>query len=181
MLQLTIKETELFDEATNRRVRTKGATIKLEHSLVSLSKWESKWKVPFLATDNKTREMMIDYARCMSITQNVDPNVYNGLTGEHMKMLEDYINDKMSATTFKNLGGGKKNTSVTTAEIIYYWMVSLQIPFEPCEKWHLNRLLTLIRVCDEKGSPKKKMSRREALQQQKSLNAARRAKYHTKG
>lgn len=181
MLQLTIKETELFDEAANRRIRIKGATIKLEHSLVSLSKWESKWKIPFLATENKTSEMMTDYVRCMTITQNVDPNVYNGLTAQDIKAVQDYIDDPMTATTFKKMDGGKKNRSVTTAEIIYYWMVSLQIPFDPCEKWHLNKLLTLIRVCDEKNSPKKKMSRREAMQQQKSLNAARRARYNTHG
>lgn len=180
MLQITVKGAELFDERTNRFISVKGATLQLEHSLVSLSKWESKWKVHYLNNDKLTPEMSIDYVRCMTTTQHVDPRIYEYLTEEDLKRIRDYIDDPMTATTFKNKGR-TPNRQVVTAEIIYYWMVSLQIPFDPCQKWHLNRLLTLIRVCDEKNSPKKKMSKREAMNQQKSLNAARRAKYHTSG
>lgn len=179
MLQLVIKEMELFDEVHNRRVRSKGATIQLEHSLVSLSKWESKWKIPFLGNDKLTDEQFIDYVRCMTITQNVDPTIYEYLSSENKDEVRRYIDDPMTATTFVKTNG-PRNRKVTTAEIIYYWMVALQIPFE-CQKWHLNRLLTLVRVCNEMNAPKKKMSRREALQRQKSLNEARRAKYHTNG
>lgn len=180
MLQLNIKGSEMFDERTNKRIYLKGTTLQLEHSLVSLSKWESKWKVPFLGNDNLTQEMSIDYIRCMTITQHVDPNVYNFLTQENLDEVRAYIEDPMTATTFRN-EGKKPNRGVTTAEIIYYWMVALQIPFDPCQKWHVNRLLTLIRVCDEKNQPKKKMSKREAMSRQRSLNAARKAKYNTHG
>lgn len=180
MLQITIKGTELFDERTNRFITVKGATLQLEHSLVSLSKWESKWKVNYLNNAKMTPEMSIDYIRCMTITQNVDPNVYNYLTEENMREIREYIDDPMTATTFKK-SSKPPSRQIVTAEIIYYWMVTMGIPFDPCQKWHLNRLLTLIRVCDEKNSPKKKMSKREAMNQQRSLNAARRAKYHTNG
>lgn len=180
MFQLNIPETELFDEAKNKRVHFKGATLQLEHSLVSLSKWESKWKVPFLGNNKLTTEMSIDYIRFMTMTQNVDPTVYNYISQQNIDDVRKYIEDPMTATTFRS-EGKKGNRSVITAEIIYYWMVALQIPFDPCQKWHLNRLLTLIRVCDEKNSPKKKMSKREAMNRQRSLNAARRAKYHTSG
>ena len=180
MLQITIKGAELYDENTNRFITTKGATLQLEHSLVSLSKWESKWKTYYLNNENITAEMSIDYVRCMTLTQCVDPKVYNYLTEEDMLKIREYIDDPMTATTFKNNRRGS-NRQIITAEIIYSWMVSLQIPFDPCQKWHLNRLLTLIRVCDEKNSPKKKMSKRDAMNQQRSLNAARRAKYHTSG
>lgn len=180
MLQLKIKGTELFDERTNRRIRTKDTTLQLEHSLVSLSKWESKWKVPFLGNTNLTTEMSVDYVRVMTITQNVDPNIYNFLTQENLDEVKKYIDDPMTATTFHNKGR-PNNHSITTAEIIYYWMVALQIPFDPCQKWHLNRLLTLIRVCDEKSQKPKKMSRGAAMRRQRSLNEARKAKYNTHG
>ena len=180
MLQITVKGTELFDERTNKRIFVKGATLQLEHSLVSLSKWESKWKTHYLNNDKITQEMSIDYVRCMTLTQCVDPRVYDFLTQENMDEIRRYIDDPMTATTFKK-SNKPPNRGIVTAEIIYYWMVALQIPFDPCQKWHLNRLLTLIRVCDEKNSPKKKMSKRDAMAQQRSLNAARKAKHHTHG
>lgn len=180
MLQITIRGTELFDERTNRRVRIKDTTLQLEHSLVSLSKWESKWKVPYLNNSKITPEMSIDYVRCMTTTQNVDPNVYKYLSSENMQKIREYIDDPMTATTFAK-SNKPPSRQIVTAEIIYYWMVALQIPFDPCQKWHLNRLMTLIHVCDEKNAPKKKMSKREAMNRQRSLNAARRAKYHTTG
>lgn len=180
MLQITIQGTEMFDERTNKFIIVKGATLQLEHSLVSLSKWESKWKTHYLNNSDITPEMSIDYVRCMTTTQNVDPRVYENLTQENMDAIRKYIDDPMTATTFKK-SNKPPNRGIVTAEIIYYWMVALQIPFDPCQKWHLNRLLTLIRVCDEKNSPKKKMSKRDAMAQQRSLNAARRARYHTNG
>ena len=180
MLQITVKGTELYDERQNRFIIVKGATLQLEHSLVSLSKWESKWKTYYLNNKDITPEMSLDYIRCMTTTQNVDPRVYGLLTEDNIKEIRDYIDDPMTATTFKNRSG-PVSRQIVTAEIIYYWMVTLGIPFDPCQKWHLNRLLTLIRVCDEKQSPKKKMSKQEAMNQRRSLNAARRAKYHTSG
>lgn len=180
MLQITIPGTELFDERTMKRVKTKTTTLQLEHSLVSLSKWESKWKKPYLNNTEITAEMSLDYVRCMTLTQNVDPDVYQHLTQENLEEIRAYIDDTMTATTFRETHRPGRN-QVITAEIIYYWMVTLGIPWNPCQKWHLNRLMTLIRVCDEKNTPKKKMSRRDALARQHSLNQARRAKYNTNG
>ena len=180
MLQITIPGTELFDENTGRRIRTKETTLQLEHSLVSLSKWESKWKKPYLNNQDITPEMSIDYVRCMTLTQHVDPQVYQFLTQENVEQIRAYIDDPMTATTFHKTNRPGRN-QVITAEIIYYWMVTLGIPWDPCQKWHLNRLMTLIRVCDEKSATQKKMGRREAASRQHSLNQARRARYHTNG
>ena len=158
MLTITIPEQELFNELTNEFVRTKSHTIQLEHSLVSLSKWESKWNKPFLSKDDKTIEQTLDYIQCMTITQNIDPMVYRFLTDENIRDINDYIDAPMTATTFPDKGYPSRE--IITSEIIYYWMISLNIPME-CQKWHLNRLLTLIRVCNVKNAPAKKMSRKE--------------------
>lgn len=179
MLQITIPGAEIYDERTNRLIEIKGRELQLEHSLVSLSKWESKWKKPFLGTAEKTWAETVDYVRCMTITQNVDPAVYQCLTVENMNAVKAYIEDSMTATTFKKTTN-KSSGSVITSEIIYYWMISLEIPVQ-FEKWHLNRLLTLIRVCDEKNQPGKKMSKRDVMGQYRSLNAARRRSMGTRG
>jgi len=179
MLTITIPDSELFNEATQEFLVVKGQTITLEHSLVSVSKWESKWKKPFLGREEKTEEEIIDYIRCMTITQNVNPIVYSGLTNENFKDIMAYIDDKMTATTFKD-NQQRHSREIITAEIIYYWMVELGIPFE-CQKWHLNRLLTLVNVCSIKQAPAKKMSRKDAMAQQSQLNAARRAKFKSRG
>ena len=179
MLQITVPGGELFNESTSRITRVKGRDLQLEHSLVSISKWESKWKKPFLGPKQKTREETIDYIRCMTVTQNVDPLVYQCLSYENIKQVNEYINDPMTATTFKK-PNKKGNSQIITNEIIYYWMFSLEIPKE-CERWHLNRLLTLIRVCDEKSQSGKKMSKRDVMNQNRALNAARRRKLGTRG
>lgn len=179
MLQITIPSFEYYDERNGMIVSVKGQDLQLEHSLVSISKWESKWKKAFLSNEQKTRAETIDYVRCMTLTQNVKPNVYQGLTAENIKQVNDYIADPTTATTFKN-NGRRATNSVITSEIIYYWMISLEIPME-CQRWHLNRLLTLVRVCDEKSQPGKKMSKRDVMGQYRSLNAARRSRYGTRG
>lgn len=181
MLQLTIKGQELFNEKTNEFVEVKSTTIQLEHSLVSVSKWEAKWHKPFLNEDNKTAEEMVDYIRCMTITQNVNPNTYYGVTNEQIKQIRDYIEDPMTATTFKELPNkGKAKRQIITSEVIYYQMIALNIPME-CQKWHLNRLMTLIRVCAIKNQPDKKMKSGELTRQYADLNAARRTAMHSKG
>ena len=180
MLRITIPETELWDENKQEFLRTKEQTLQLEHSLVSLSKWESKWSKPFLSKRDMSIEESIDYVRCMTITQNVKPEVYNALTVENMKNIADYINAPMTATYFSANIGSKPSGEQTTAEIIYYWMIALNIPPE-CQKWHLNRLLTLIRVCEIKNSPPKKMNKREIMSRNAALNAARRKKLNSKG
>ena len=181
MLQITIPaRDDLWDEANGKFVTSKEQKLVLEHSLVSLSKWESKWCKPFLSRQEKTTEETIDYIRCMTLTQNVDPKVYNFLTDENIRDVNAYIEAPMTATWFSNSNTGKQNQEQITAELVYYWMIALNIPFE-CQKWHLNRLLTLIRVCEVKNSPPKKMSKREILSRNAALNAARRKQLNSKG
>ena len=180
MLQLTIPATEQWDERKQEFVQTKEQTLTLEHSLVSLSKWESKWNKSFLSKNEKTYEETLDYIKCMTITQNVNPDVYSCLTNEHIEQVNKYIQAPMTATVFMEDKGGKNNREVVTAELIYYWMIALNIPFE-CQKWHLNRLLTLIRVCNIKNTPPKKRSRRDIMSQNAALNAARRKQFNTSG
>lgn len=182
MLTIVIPEQDLFDERTNSFIPIRKQKLQLEHSLVSISKWESKWHKPFLGKDKKTTEETIDYVRCMTITQNVDPIVYLGLTSDNIRDINAYIDNPMTATWFNKDDQKKKNNSgeVVTSELIYYWMIALQIPPE-YQKWHLNRLLTLIQVCNIKNQPAKKMRRQDILARNRSLNEARKAKYHTKG
>lgn len=156
-------------------------TLQLEHSLISLSLWESKWKKPFFSRKEKTEEETIDYIRCMTLTPNIDPEVYERIDRETMIQISEYIEDPMTATTFFSDGQrGGNNGETTTSELIYYWMLSLQIPFE-CEKWHLNRLLTLIKICNIKNQSPKKRSKRETASRFAALNAARRKQLNTKG
>ena len=181
MLQITIPAIEMFDEQKQEFVSTKEQTLCLEHSLVSLSKWESKWHKPFLSKEPKTNEETLDYIKCMTITQNVDPNIYLCLTRENIEQVNQYIEDPMTATWFSEESKrGASGREQTTSELIYYWMIALNIPFE-CQKWHLNRLLTLIRVCNIKNQPPKKMSRRDIMSRNSAINAARRKKYNSKG
>lgn len=180
MLTLEVEPTELFDERLEEFVTIKGMTLKLEHSLVSISKWESKWRKPFLDRFHpKTAEETLDYVRCMTLTQNVDPIIYHALTPAHIRKIDEYINEEQTATTFSNVNV-PPNRQIVTSEIIYYLMFSYGIPLD-CQKWHLSRLLTLIRVMEIKNSPGKKMSTKEILAQNKALNAARRGRLHSKG
>ena len=180
MLKVKIPSVEVFDEETSTFGQAIPETeLQMEHSLVSISKWEAKWNKPFLSKDKKTDEEMLDYLRCMTLNQNVNPEVYKYIPYSVMKEINAYIEAPMTATTFKE-DGTKKNNEIITNEIIYYWMVSFNIPFE-CQKWHLNRLLTLIRVCSIKNSPAKKMSTKEIMARNKSLNKLRRAQLNTKG
>lgn len=181
MLQIIIPaRDDLWDEANGVFAVSKEQKLVLEHSLVSLSKWESRWCKPFLSRHEKTTEQTIDYIRCMTLTQNVDPEIYNFLTDDNIRAINAYIEAPMTATWFSNSNTGKQNSEQITAELVYYWMIALNIPFE-CQKWHLNRLLTLIRVCEIKNSPPQKMSRREILNRNAALNAARRKQLNSKG
>lgn len=182
MLTLIVPPSERFNELTNEFLYTKETKIQLEHSLVSLSKWESRWHKPFLASKNKTKsqEEIIDYIRCMTVTQNVDPNVYYNLSKENYDKIQTYIDDPMTATTFNEIQKGRPSTEVITSELIYYWMIAYNVPVE-FEKWHLNRLLTLIKVCSIKNTPPKKMSKREIMNRNAALNASRRKAHNSKG
>lgn len=180
MLRITIPAQELWDSDKQEFIYTKEQVLQLEHSLVSVSKWEAKWCKTFLSKKEKTYEETVDYIKCMTITQNVDPDVYNYLTEENMKEINNYISAPMTATWFSDERTGSANNEQVTSELIYYWMIALNVPFE-CQKWHLNRLLTLIRVCNIKNKPPKKMSKSEIMSRNAALNAARRKQLGTKG
>ena len=180
MLQITIPATEEWDEARQVFVYAQEQTIQMEHSLISLSKWESKWCKSFFSKQEKTYEETLDYIKCMTLTQNVKDDVYNRLTRKNVEEINKYIEAPMTATYFANDQKAGPSREVITSELIYYWMIALNIPFE-CQKWHLNRLLTLIKVCNIKNQPPKKMSRREIMSRNSALNAARRQQMNTRG
>jgi len=181
MLTIKIKGREEFNNATQEFIQTKDTILTLEHSLVSVSKWEAKYHKPFLGKDKKTYEETIDYIKCMTITQNVDPAVYRLLTKDNMDEINNYIVNPMTATWFNEQKNyAKKNSEQITSELIYYWMVALEIPWE-AQKWHLNRLLVLIRICNNKNQPSKKMGKRETMSRNAALNAARRKSLGTSG
>ena len=180
MLQITVPGVELWDEGAQEFIYSKEQTLQLEHSLISLSKWESKWCKPYLDKKEKTYEEIMDYIRCMTLTPNVKPEVYKCLTEDNMKDIENYINAPMTATYISEDKHGRGNREIVTSELIYYWMISLQIPIE-FQKWHLNRLITLIRVCNIKNAPPKKMGKRAIMNRNTSLNAARRKRLNTRG
>lgn len=158
----------------------KGCTLNLEHSLISVYKWEAKWHVSFIATKDKTEEQSLYYIKCMTINKDVPDEAYNHLTVKDIQDISAYINDPMTATTINNIDKKTGGREIVTAELIYYWMIALNIPFE-CQKWHFNQLITLIEVCNAKNTPPKKMSKSEVMARNRALNQARRAKYNTKG
>lgn len=181
MLLLSIPLTaEGWDPVKEEFVEPKTQILKLEHSLVSLSKWESKWCKPFLSKVDMTDEETLDYIKFMTVSKNVDPAVYDHLTDKNIKQIKAYINAPMTATTFKDERKSRRNSEIVTAELIYYWMIALGIPFE-CQKWHLNKLLTLVRVCNLKNQPPKKRRTSDTLNEYAALNAARRKKHNSRG
>ena len=181
MLQIKVPLTqEEWDEVNEVFIEPKFQILQLEHSLVSISKWESKWCKPFLGKEEKTDEEVMDYIKCMTITQNVRPEVYDLLTNDNVKQINEYIDSPMTATTFSNRESRKFSRGIITSEVIYEWMIALGIPFE-CQKWHINRLITLIKVRSIKSQPAKKRKSHETSDYYAALNAARRKKYNTKG
>jgi hypothetical protein len=176
MLRVVIPAREFYDDVRHEFVHTEECELQLEHSLVSLSKWEAKWCKPFLSKTDKTREETLDYIRCMTMNQNHHCVAYNLIPDNIIQKIIDYINAPMTATTFKNPKDNPTNKEVITAEIIYYWMITFNIPID-FQKRHLNQLLTLINVCNIKNQPPKKMSAKERAAE----NKARRTQYNTKG
>lgn len=191
MLTITIPAnsgTEYYDEAKNEFVSigklNKPVTLHLEHSLVSVSKWEAKWHKPFLGTGRKsdkekTKEEIKDYIKCMTLDKNVPDVAYDCLTNDNISEIEAYITNPMTATTF-GAEQQKGRREIVTSELIYYWMVALNINFE-CEKWHLNRLLTLIRICNIMNQPKKKVSQKDQVARYAQMNKERRARMKSSG
>lgn len=183
MLKITVPEWEDWDPVNNRFIHGRETQLMLEHSLVSISKWESKYHKPYLSTESKTNEETMYYIKCMTIAnpnKDISDDVYNHLTYENFKDIEKYIGDPMTATTInrRNMKVGRRE--VITSELVYYWMTALNIPFE-CQRWHFNRLMTLIEVAGIKNQPAKKMSQKDIAAQNKALNASRRAKFNSKG
>lgn len=172
---------ELWDEEKEEFVEPEYKTVKLEHSLVSIYKWESKWNKPFLSSMDKTPEQNLDYVRCMCMTQNTDPEIFTHLSKDNMDAITSYIQAPMTATTIaEDPLERNSRPEILTAEVIYYYMIALNIPFE-CQKWHLNQLLMLIKVCSEKNKPQKKLSMAELAARNKALNEERRRKMGSKG
>lgn len=177
MLSLTVRFPKGWVEEKQEFVELhKPVTIQLEHSLVSISKWEAIWQKPFLGESRHSPEEVMSYIKCMTITQNVDPMVYDYLSKGNIQRIAKYMDSPMTATWFSDRQKRAPSSEVVTSELIYYWMIAFNIPFQ-CEKWHLNRLLTLVRVCEAKAAKKEKMSKRDEAAQRHALNEARRAKH----
>lgn len=179
-LTITIPARDFYDPVSGRFVTTKKTTIKLEYSLLSISNWESKWHKPYLTKEPKTPEESVDFIRCMCLTKDVDPMIFTAIDEKGAKEIADYISNPMTATTFHDKDK-KPSREIITSEIVYYWMTEYGIPFDPCEKWHFNKLTALIHVAALKNAPSKKMSKKDAANWRAGLNAQRRAKHHTKG
>lgn len=182
MLTLTIPKREIWDEANESFIYTKETVLQLEHSLISVSKWEAKWHEPFMNNNNMTPEKTMSYIQFMTMNKVEDPLVYSMLTKDEIQTINDYIDNPMTATWFAKdpKKHGISRGEIITSEVLYFYMVSLQIPFQ-CEKWHLNRLITLIKVCSEKNKKPDKMSKRDIMNRNRALNEARKAKMGTKG
>lgn len=180
MLTITVGVEEYFDEQTETFVEQGGIAIDLEHSLVSLSKWEQIFEKPFLAEGEKTTEEVLAYVQCMCLTPNIPPEVFQNLSDKNYSEINTYIDAKMTATWFNEAQPSTRSSEKITSELIYYWLVAFQIPFE-CQYWHLNRLFTLIKVFNIKNSKPKKMSRAELAERNRTLNAQRRAELDSQG
>ena len=181
MLRITVSGTEAFDESKDEFVIQGGFELELEHSLVSLSKWEITFEKPFLSKEEKSAEEVIAYIQCMCVTPDVPPEVFQGLQSHDFKAINEYIDAKMSATWFSDPPGAPQTKRIITSELIYYWMTAFHIPFE-CEHWHLNRLFNLIRICNiEQATKPQKMSQSEIAARNRELNAKRRQQLGTTG
>ena len=179
MLSIIVPAREFWDERSEEFIRTNDTTLYLEHSLLSISKWEAKWHISFIE-DEKTDEQIMDYIPCMSLKGDIDPMVIKALTQRNVAEIHDYIENPMTASTIKEIRRPSKSRQKLTSELIYYYMIQYGIPVE-FEKWHFNRLITLIRICSAENEPKKKMTPSEQARYYRELNNARRAKYHTRG
>lgn len=180
MLRIIIEGEEHYNEETETFESVETTVLDLEHSLLSLSKWESEYQKPFLSSGNKTTEEIYGYLKAMVVTPNVDLGALNYCSSNTIDKIQEYINSSQSATTFGVMPERRGLGEVITSELIYYWMVTFNIPFE-CETWHLNRLFSLIRICNIKNSKPKRMSKNELAMRNRELNAKRKAELNTSG
>ena len=184
MLELPVPERELWDEKNEVFHHIGAHRLKLEHSLASISRWESKWQKPFLKSlPEMPFAELVDYVRCMTLSDDTPEDAYLGIGAEELRTILCYINDKRTATKVTSRSGrrGRARRETVTSELVYFWMIQYGIPFSPCENWHFNRLMTLVRVCQAKGGKPEKLGRQEAAEQRARLNAERRAKTHSRG
>lgn len=186
MYELKVKGGELYNNLTKEFIYVKPHTLIIEHSLISLHAWEAIWHIPFLGDQKLNYEQIVSYIKCMTLNHDVDPNIYLFITDENIKEVNAYIDNPMTATWFGDgLGTSKKKKKragrIVTAELLYYYMLSLNIPFE-CRKWHLNQLITLIKVCNEENeTPNKKVSKRDFIKRRDEINEMRKKQLHTTG
>lgn len=180
MLTITVPSVEFYDRKEQVFIKSPKTVLQLEHSLLSISKWESKWKKPFFNKKEMTAEEVMDYIQCMTLNKNVDPLVYKCLSAENIEEIGSYMKDPMTATTINSSQLKKNSREIITSEIFYYLMATYNIPME-CQKWHINRLITLIQVFNEKNKQPKKMSNKDLYAQQRALNSARRRSLHSRG
>lgn len=180
MLRIIIEGDEVYDEEKNEFSTVNDVVVDLEHSLVSLSKWESEFQKPFLMPGEKSAEEIFGYIKAMVLTPGAGLDVLQRCSQKNIQEIQQYIDSSQSATTFGSMPERRGPSEVITSELIYYWMVAFNIPFE-CQTWHLNRLFALIRICNIKNSPPKKMTRHEIAERNRQLNAERKAKYNTTG
>ena len=170
-IKIFVPKQELWDDTREILIPIKeDITLSLEHSLVSLTKWESKWHKPFLSPEEKTQEETMDYVRCMILNEDVDDEIIYAFTNANLKQIEEYIATEQTATTFpKENSSEPQSNELLTSELIYYYLACMQCPFQPTETWHLSRVLTLIRVASFKNKGEKKLNKTEALQQCESI------------
>ena len=180
MLTIVVPGDEVYDEETSEFHTVNDQILQFEHSLVSLSKWESDFQKPFLTQDPKTEEELFAYLVAMMVTPNAGPDVLYRCTEKNLDEIQRYIDSPQSATTFGEMPERRGRGETITSELIYYWMVAFNIPFE-CQHWHLNRLFSLIRICNIKNSPPKKRSTRDIAMERRRINEERRAKLATSG
>ena len=188
MKTIIVPKQDLWDENTERFIAVPQTTLLLEHSLLSLSEWESDYKKPYIVNnprlaEPRTRKETLDYVKCMTLNRDevTDENVYLALSNSQLREIDEYINDKRTATTFVKNPTERPGGKFITSELIYYWMSTFNIPYIPCETWHLNRLLTLIKVCSEEQKAPNKKNKRSNLEEQRRLNEMRRKQLGTSG
>jgi hypothetical protein len=179
---LTIETvTTLWDEETETFVEHIVSSIDFEHSLASMSKWESKWEQAFLGRTEKTAEQVYDYLSMMCLTPGVTREQILGLSQENFTQINEYIESQQTATKFAEQPNRRGSGEQITSDLVYYWMVAFRIPWE-AQYWHLNKLLALVRICNAKQSGKtQKVPRHDTAQRNRDLNAERRKKYGTSG
>lgn len=171
MLAIVLPATDQFE----------SLELDLEHSLISLSKWESKYEKPFFSSNGLAPEELMDYISMMIVGDRPPKNLRHRITSDQIMLISDYISSKQTATWFREEQNSKKTSEAVTSELIYYWLVQFNIDFYPTETWHINRLMTLVKICGIKQTPPKKMSKSEQAEHMRRLNAQRREQLGTKG